>query len=68
MELTMRNGFCELSMDEMELVDGGASASGVFIGTIMVSWAPVGACFNPLVGAGMALIGAGIIGKSTGAY
>ena len=68
MEMVLSNGFCELDMEEMELVDGGARASGVFVGTILVSWAPVGACFNPVVGAGMALIGAGIIGKSTGAY
>ena len=68
MELTMSNGFCELSMNEMELIDGGDSAAGVLVGTLLVSWAPVGACFNPVVGAGMALIGAGIIGKSTGAY
>lgn len=68
MELALGNGFCELTMDDMEMVDGGASASGVFVGTLLVSWAPVGACFNPVVGAGMALIGAGIIGKSTGAY
>ena len=52
----------------MMLVDGGASVSGVFVGKILVSWAPVGVCFNPAVGAGMALIGAGIIGKSTGTY
>ncbi|MGN0305648.1 MAG: hypothetical protein ACI4D2_05765 [Lachnospiraceae bacterium] len=52
----------------MMLVDGGESASGVFVGTILVSWAPVASCFNPVVGTGMALIGAGIIGKSTGAY
>lgn len=68
MELTMNSGFCELNMKEMELIDGGASASGVFVGTLLVSWAPVGACFNPFVGAGMALIGAGMIGKATGAY
>ncbi len=57
-----------ISSEEMLAIDGGASASGVFVGTVLVSWAPVGACFNPALGAGMALIGAGIIGKSTGAY
>lgn len=32
MELAMNNGFCEMSQDEMELVDGGGG--GVLIGTV----------------------------------
>lgn len=68
MEMVLSNDFCELTLNDMELVDGGASATGVFVGTMLVSWAPVGACFNPAAGAGMALVGAGLIGKSTGAY
>lgn len=73
MELVLKQGFCELEQEEMFLVDGGdgKQAAAVFVGTVCVAWAPVAAFVPgiglPLAGA-MALGGAGLIGKGTGAY
>lgn len=72
MELTMTNslGFCELNEQEMMMVDGGnmGTAMGVFVGVLAISWSPVVAFVCPPAAVGMALGGAGIIGKATGAY
>lgn len=73
MEMVLNNGFCEMSQDELDVLNGGGGkeAAAVFVGTICVAWAPV-AAFVPGVGwalsGAMALGGAGLIGKGTGAY
>ena len=70
MENVMTNGFVELSAMDMCDVNGGGwgEAIGVFVGTVAIAWSPVVGCFCPPAGVGMALGGAGIIGKATGAY
>ncbi|MDD6292224.1 MAG: hypothetical protein SPL51_07640 [Lachnospiraceae bacterium] len=70
MEMTLNNGFCELTADEVELIDGGGfwKAAGVFVGTVAVAWSPVVAFVCPPAAGGMALGGLGIIGKATGKY
>ena len=73
MEINLDNVFCEMSADEMQMVDGGSGkhAAAVGVGIVMVSWAPV-AAFIPGVGwaaaGALALTGAGLIGKGTGCY
>lgn len=73
MEMTLNNGFCEMSQDELNVLNGGGGkeAAAVFVGTVCVAWAPV-AAFVPGIGlalaGAMALGGAGLIGKGTGAY
>ena len=56
--------------NEMMMVDGGnmGTAMGVFVGVLAIAWSPVVACVCPPAAVGMALGGAGIIGKATGAY
>ena len=51
MEINLDNVFCEMSADEMQMVDGGSGkqAAAVGVGIVMVSWAPV-AAFIPGVG------------------
>ena len=73
MDMILSSGFCEMSADEMQMVDGGSGkqAAAVGVGIVMVSWAPV-AAFIPGVGwvaaGALALTGAGLIGKGTGCY
>ena len=68
--MVLNNGFCEMSQDEMRIVDGGGfwEAAGVFVGTVAVAWSPVVAFVCPPAAGGMALGGLGLIGKATGAY
>ncbi len=72
MENIMTNnfGFYELNENEMMAVEGGGvgTAMGVFVGVLAIAWSPVVACVCPPAAVGMALGGAGIIGKATGAY
>ncbi len=58
MELTMKNGFCELSMEEMELVNGGRWYDAVltFAGGIATT---VGAC-GLASGSGAAIASMGV--------
>lgn len=71
--MEMKLQFSELSMKELECVEGGngKQAAAVGAGTLMISWAPV-AAFIPGIGwaaAGcLTLTGAALIGKGTGAY
>ncbi len=73
MEMILNNGFCEISQDELNVLNGGGGkeTTAVFVGTVCVAWAPAAAFVPgiglPLAGA-MALGGAGLIGKGTGAY
>lgn len=62
--------FSELSNLEVNEIDGGslAQAGAVFVGTIAVGLSPAAAVLCPPAGIGMALGGAGLIGKATGAY
>lgn len=71
MELTMTNGFCELTMDEMQVVDGGSkeAAQAVLVvgGTVLcgaaapVIWAVAGtAAFATAYIAGVGLIGSAL--------
>ncbi|MEE3470569.1 MAG: hypothetical protein VZR24_07870 [Butyrivibrio hungatei] len=65
-------GFTELSVDEALAVDGGDAeqAAKVFAGTMLIAGAPIVAAVpgGQAAGVGMALTGAGIIGKATGAF
>lgn len=79
MELTLRNGFCELTMDEMQIVDGGVSGGDVAIaiGGVYTAVVGVGAtwgtgvvlavCTNPIVAGSAAVVGVacGIYGVYT---
>ena len=73
MELELSNQFSCLAQDELENVEGGGAkqAIAVGVGPVAIAWAPV-AAFVPGIGlplaAGMALGGAGLIGKGTGLY
>ncbi len=73
MEMVFSNGFCEMSAEETQIVDGGSAkqAAAVGVGTVMVAWAPV-AAFVPGVGwaacGALLLTGGGLIGKGTGCY
>lgn len=64
MEITLNNGFAELSMNEMEFVDGGANimqAIGGTFGAAAVCWTPalLLAGVAPVAVAGVALVGTG---------
>lgn len=65
MEVTLKNGFCELTMDEMQVMDGGATVGATVAGTLgiaLICWSPVGAVVGSgAVAAGMILVGAGAI-------
>lgn len=74
--MKQENLFRELSVEEQNSINGGKKYSSkqtaaVAVGTVCVAWAPV-AAFIPGVGwavaGAMALGGAGLIGKGTGAY
>ena len=74
MEMTLSNGFCELSLDHMEDVYGGGwlSAAGAFLGGVFVAVTPAACALGgPGVGAvngakhvytGIATIGMGLLG------
>ncbi len=70
MEMVLTDGFCELSLDEVVLIDAGGfwKAAGVFVGTVSLAWSPVVAFVCPPAAGGMALGGLGLIGKATGKY
>jgi len=70
MENILNKGFVEMTLSEMDRVNGGGfwSAIGVFVGTVAVSWSPVAALICPPAAGGMVLGGLGLIGKSTGKY
>ncbi len=60
MEMVMTNGFAELSVNEMEEIDGGGWKNAIFaaVGTVCVAWSPIiGLAVNP--GAGVALFSTG---------
>lgn len=61
MEITLSNGFYEMSQDEMQIVVGGMAPAILYVLGFALGMSPLGACI--LVGAGCAaLIGAGISG------
>lgn len=51
MELTLKNEFYELTMDEMQVVDGGGAveATQAFFGTVLVA-------ISPVVGVGTSIV------------
>ena len=63
MEMTLKNGFCEMSIDEMFLVDGGAWSWAEFGKSILggaVGGAAGGAATGAMAGGVGALPGAGV--------
>lgn len=70
MELTLRNGFCELTMDEMQAVDGGSkeAAQAILIvgGAVLVGvGAPViGAAAGAAAFATAYVTGVGLVGSA----
>lgn len=73
MEVTLRNGFCELTMDEMQVVDGGSVAGvvgAVAVGVIGVVAGPPAAITGTVAVAayytGMALIAVGGVASAFG--
>lgn len=66
MEMTLNNGFCELTADEVELIDGGGfkKAAQVFFGVVLVAWTPAAAIGASIVGtpASGAIVAGGTFG------
>ena len=63
MELSMTNGFCELSHDEMEMVDGGFKL-GAFIGGVLLGAVVVVGCVALVAatgGVGAAAMAGGVV-------
>lgn len=60
MELTLKNEFYELTMDEMQVVDGGGAveAAQMFFGVVGLAWSIPAACLN--VGVGLGIAGASL--------
>ena len=78
METMMMNGFCELSFNEMEMIDGGKSGvtrfAQAFAGTVIVGTTPIvgvaaGIGGGPIAGVAAAAsyggLGLSLIGAST---
>lgn len=64
MEVTKKCEFVELSMNEVNEIDGGGKGMDALMataGTLAVSWSPVVACFNPPVAVAMASLGGAAI-------
>lgn len=58
----------ELTIDQQQMIVGGVNGFAVFSGTVALAWAAPVAFFCPPAAVAMALGGAGLIGKGTGAY
>lgn len=66
----MEFNFIQLSKIEEIVANGGSSGEfwGAFLGTVSIAWSPIVGIICPPAGVGMALAGAGAIGKGTGLY
>ncbi len=64
--MILSNKFCELNMDEVELINGGGvkQAAQVFAGGVLVAWSPVAAVGASIVGTPVAgaVAGGGTLG------
>jgi hypothetical protein len=70
MELVFEPCFGELTQSELISVDGGGlgAALGGFVGAVSIGLAPAVGLFCLPAGVGMALGGAGLLGKATNLY
>lgn len=53
MELTLKNGFCELSQKELEIIDGGMPPAALYALGFVCGTTPLAAC----IGLGLVVVG-----------